>query len=102
MEHYPEQYAGHIIGIVLTFGTTFALQRCEQQKTERTAALMVIHNLDYFCESLEENIKDLEKRDALNIAVWGRWSDNQIPDDSLMLFLNTLLNRDFNCNSMIQ
>lgn len=89
---------GAFFGIVLTFGTTFALQHYEQKKTERTAALMVIHNVDYFCEILEDDINDLEKRDSLNLIVWDRWADNQLPDDTLMLFLNSLLSRDFNCD----
>ena len=37
---------GIVIGIVLTFGTSAWIEHREQQEAERTAALMVIHNLN--------------------------------------------------------
>jgi hypothetical protein len=88
---------GTVIGIVLTFGTTFCLQRCEQENTERTASLMVIHNLDNFCESIADDIKILETVDSLNSIVWQHSPDRleKISDDTLQLFLNNLLSRDF-------
>ncbi len=96
---------GTIIGIVVTFGTTLALQRCEQKNTERTAALMVIHNLDYYCESLEENINDLMVSDSIIGVVWNQWYDNQltkdtlrIPEDTLRQFLDILLYRHYDCS----
>ena len=45
---------GTVIGIILTFGTSAWIEYHEKQETERTAAMMVIHNLDSFCEDLEE------------------------------------------------
>lgn len=91
---------GTIIGIVLTFGTTLGLQRCERVKTERTTALMVIHHLEYYCETLEEDIALLQMQDSLNRVVWDHWPDryDQIPDDTLQLFLNGLTMRSFVAN----
>ena len=91
---------GTIIGIVLTFGTTLGLQRCEREKTERTMALMVIHNLEYYCETLEADIALLQMQDSLNSTVWDHWPDryDQIPDDTLQLFINGLISRSFVAN----
>ena len=50
---------GTIIGIVLTFGTSAWINHREKQETERTAALMVIHNLDSF---MEQGVKVLRKQ----------------------------------------
>ena len=55
---------GTIIGIVLTFGTSAWIENHEKQATERTAALMVIHNLDGFCDDLEETTKYLQTIDS--------------------------------------
>ena len=88
------------IGIVLTFGTTFAQQRYGQKKTERMAVLMVIGNLNYFCESLDTHIKDLEKRDSLNQIVYNDWAtDKRLPEDTLRLFIESLLYRDMKWES---
>lgn len=84
------------IGIVLTFGTAFAQQRYEQKKTKRTTAVMVVHSLSYFGASIETHIKELEKRDSLNQIVWNDWeTDKRLPEDTLRLFTNSLLHRDF-------
>ncbi len=84
------------IGIVLTFGTAFAQKRYEQKKTKRTAAVMVVHSLSYFGASMDTHIKELEKRDSLNQIVWKDWeTDKRLPQDTLRLFTNSLLNRDF-------
>lgn len=83
------------IGIVLTFGTAFAKQHYGQKKTDRMAVLMVIGDLNYFCESLDTHIKDLEKRDSLNQIVWNDWkTDKRLPEDTLRLFIESLLYRD--------
>lgn len=89
---------GTVIGIVLTLGTTLCLQRCEQKKTERTAALMVIHNLDSFCDNLEDEIADLQRVDTINFVVWSQRSDLQVAADTLQLFLDNLMNRNYSCD----
>ena len=67
---------GTVIGIVLTFGTSAWIEYRERQEMERTAALMVIHNLDSFCEDLDEAVKDFE--------------------DTLDMFVNSFLSHSFN------
>lgn len=57
---------GTIVGIVLTFGTTAWLQSKEQKKMEHTVALMVIHNIDEYCENLESEIDRLSQIDSVN------------------------------------
>lgn len=98
MKHLPEFWKntlsntlGTVIGIALTFGTTLCLQHLEQKKTERTAALMVIHNLDAFCDALEGEINDLQKMDSINSMVWVTGAERHpISEDTLQLFLDDL------------
>ena len=83
---------GTIVGIILTFGTTLLLQNCEQRRMERTTTLMVIHNLDDFCNKLSGDVDDLKTEDSLNIFVLNNLNRlNQIPNDTLSLFLNNLM-----------
>ncbi len=98
MKHLPEFWKntlsntlGTVIGIALTFGTTLCLQHLEQKKTERTAALMVIHNLNSFCDALEDEINYLQKTDSINSMVWvPRAERHPISEDTLQLFLEDL------------
>ena len=79
---------GTIIGIVLTFGTTAWIDYREQQATERTAALMVIHNLDGFCDDLDEALKDLQAADSINIKVLAAKDRLEaVSEDTLELFV---------------
>ena len=88
---------GTVIGIIVTFGTTAWLQYREQQATERTAALMVIHNLDNFCDRLANDVEDLKTADSLNYLVWRHSPDHldQLADSTLQMFMNNLLSRNF-------
>lgn len=79
---------GTIIGIVLTFGTTAWIDYREQQATERTAALMVIHNLDGFCDDLDEALKNLQATDSINIKVLAAKDRLEtVSEDTLELFV---------------
>lgn len=91
---------GTITGIIVTFGTTAWLQQHEQRAMERTAALMVIHNLDNFCGRLATEIADMEAEDSLNTLVCQFYPDSldQIADDTLQLFVDNLLSRSFVVN----
>ncbi len=86
---------GTVIGIVLTLGTTLALQRHEQKVTERTAALMVIHNLDMFCNGVEAQITALEAADTLINYVFTHDHIDRISEDTLVLFIKKLTIPDF-------
>jgi len=89
---------GTILGIVITFGTTAYMDYSAQKEAERTAALMVISNIDRFCHKLESDLRQLEKEDSLNMAVWEHYPDRlgEVPDDVLRTFLNNLLSRNMN------
>ena len=91
---------GTITGIIVTFGTTAWLQQREQQTMERTSALMVIHNLDNFCDRLATEIEDMEAEDSLNTRVCQLYPDslNLIANDTLQLFVDNLLSRSFVVN----
>ncbi len=88
---------GTIIGIIVTLGTTYCQHNSENEQMERTAALMVIHNIDDFCEDLEKRIKKLEARDSINMLVWQHFDDNtldKVSDDTLELVVQYLMSFD--------
>ena len=87
---------GTVIGIALTFGTSAWIEHREKQETERTAALMVIHNLDSFCEELDETVKDLQPIDSICtkvLAAKGRLET--ISEDTLQMFVSSFLTHHF-------
>lgn len=88
---------GTVIGIVLTFGTSAWLEYREKQEMERTAALMVIHNLDSFCEELDETVKGLQPIDSICAKVLDAKDRLEtVPEDTLQLFVNSFLSHFFN------
>lgn len=87
---------GTVVGIILTFGTTFYQQNSEQKQMERKAALMVIDNLDDFYDKMAKDVKDLAAADSLNYYVLENLDRlNKIPDDTLNLFLNNFAEFSF-------
>ncbi len=87
---------GTVIGIILTFGTSAWIEHREQQETERTAALMVIHNLEAFCDDLEDEIEHLQAVDSLIASVQTKNEKHQtISEDSLLQFVSGILDRNF-------
>ena len=90
---------GTIVGIVLTFGTSAWIEKREKQATERTAALMVIHNLDGFCDELEETTKYLQAVDSINMKVLAAKDRLEtVPEDTLELFVNSFFTFQFSPN----
>lgn len=88
---------GTIVGIVLTFGTSYLIERHESANHERDAALMVIHNIDKFCNLLEETVESLEEADSINglIINYASIDNVEIPDSTLSLFFSHIFHRDF-------
>ena len=87
---------GTVIGIILTFGTSAWIEHREQKETERTAALMVIHNLEAFCDDLEDEIEHLQAVDSLITSVQTKNEKHQtISEDSLLQFVSGILVRNF-------
>lgn len=88
---------GTIIGIVLTFGTSAWINHREKQETERTAALMVIHNLDSFTEDLGEMVRELQAIDSINMKLLdARDRLHTVSEDTLQLFVSGILTHNFN------
>lgn len=93
---------GTIIGIVLTFGTSAWIDKREKQATERTAALMVIHNLDKFCNDLEETTRYLQTVDSVNMKVLAAKDRLEtVPEDTLELFASSFFTFQFGTNDQI-
>lgn len=88
---------GTVIGIVLTFGTSAWIEYREKQETERTAALMVIHNLDSFIEDLDEMVRELQATDSINTKVVAAKDHlDTVSEDTLQLFISGILTHNFN------
>ena len=90
---------GTVIGIVLTFGTSAWIDYREQRATERTAALMVIHNLERFCDELEGTVKTLQAVDSVNMKVLDA-KDRlvTVPEDTLEMFVTGIFSFHYATN----
>ena len=88
---------GTVIGIILTFGTSAWIEYREKQETERTAALMVIHNLDSFVQDLALMVKELQTIDEVNTKVLAAKDHlDTVSEDTLSLFVTGILSHNFN------
>lgn len=90
---------GTVIGIVLTFGTSAWIDYREQRATERTAALMVIHNLERFCDELEGTVKTLQAVDSVNMKVLDAKDQLEtVPEDTLEMFVRGIFSFHYATN----
>lgn len=88
---------GTVIGIILTFGTSAWIEYREKQETERTAALMVIHNLDSFVQDLALMVKELQTIDEVNAKVLAAKDHlDTVSEDTLSMFVTGILSHNFN------
>lgn len=56
---------GTTVGIILTFGTTAYIERCQKAETEYIAEMMVIKNIDDYKKKLEGELDSMESTDSL-------------------------------------
>lgn len=88
---------GTVIGIILTFGTSAWIEYRERQETERTAALMVIHNLESFVQDLDLMVKELQTIDEVNTKVLAAKDHlDTVSEDTLSMFVTGILSHNFN------
>ena len=88
---------GTVIGIILTFGTSAWIEYREKQETERTAALMVIHNLESFVQDLDLMVKELQTIDEVNTKVLAAKDHlDTVSEDTLSMFVTGILSHNFN------
>ena len=88
---------GTVVGIVLTFGTSEWVEYRERQEMERTAALMVIHNLDSFVDDLDLMVKNLQAIDEVNRKVMAAKDHLEtVSKDTLSMFISGILSHNFN------
>ena len=88
---------GTVIGIILTFGTSAWIEYREKQETERTAALMVIHNLESFTDDLALMVKELQTIDEVNTKVLAAKDHlDTVSEDTLSMFVTGILSHNFN------
>lgn len=88
---------GAILGIILTFGTTFFIQRHTTAVHERDVALMVIHNIDKYCKFVDESLAEREKADSINGVILTTIFNEETPiaDSTMTQFVANLYKRDF-------
>ena len=83
---------GTVVGIVLTFGTSYLIERHQNAVRERHVALMVIHDIDAYCDLVENTVEEWEERDSINNFILDYVSEDsvQIADSTLNFFLENL------------
>ena len=67
------------ISIILTFGTTALIQRCQTAKDRKMTAMMVMGNIESFAQQLDKNADYMKWNDTLATYLLA------IPQDSLDL-----------------
>lgn len=87
---------GTIVGIVLTFGTSHLIEGHQEAARERHIALMVIKDIDNYCNLLESTVKRWEERDSINKFIKHYVSEDsiEIADSTLHFFLDNIYSYD--------
>lgn len=96
---------GTIVGIVLTFGTSHLIEVRQEAARERHIALMVIHDIDSYCNLVENTVKEWEERDSINDFILDYVSEDsvEIADSTLEFFdENLFVIKDWTYNSTTQ
>ena len=83
---------GTVVGIVLTFGTSHLIERRQEAARERHIALMVIKDIDNYCNLVERTVRKWEKRDSINNFILDYVSEDsvEIADSTLEFFVEDL------------
>lgn len=89
---------GTIVGIVLTFGTTYWLQQRDKTDMAHKIAKITLRNLDVRIGMMKKEVALLKQQDSLFQRVSAFMPDrlNKLPDDTLLLFINTMGHRTYN------
>ena len=96
---------GTIVGIVLTFGTSHLIEGRQEAARERHIALMVIHDIDSYCDLVESTVKELGEIDSINDFILDYVSEDsvEIADSTLEFFdENLFVLKDWTYNSTTQ
>lgn len=67
--------AGTIIGIILTFGTTFYIENRNKAEMARKTVMITLHNLDSAIDTMEMLLQELQRRDSLFTRVCSLMPD---------------------------
>ena len=71
------QFLATTLSIILTFGTTGLVERCQRAKDRKMSALMVMSNIEQFSRRFEEKAQEMARLDS--VATWLL----SLPQDSL-------------------
>ena len=88
---------GTIVGIVLTFGTSHLIERRQEAVRERHVALMVIHDIEGYCDLVENTMEEWEELDSINNFILDYVSEDsvEIADSTLEFFDENLFVRHY-------
>ena len=80
---------GTIIGILLTFGTSFHLENRNKAEMARKTVLLTLHNLDASTRNMQTLLDELQQYDTLFTRAASLMPDRlgEMGDDSLRIFM---------------
>ena len=86
---------GTIIGILLTFGTSFHLENRNKAEMARKTVLLTLHNLDASTRNMQTLLDELQQYDTLFTRAASLMPDRlgEMGDDSLRIFINAFGSR---------
>lgn len=91
---------GTTIGIILTFGTTAYIERCQKEDTEYIAEMMVIKSIDDYKNKLEGELASMESTDSLYAFLYTLNPDSLecVKAEMLDKFITSFSHRTFSLN----
>lgn len=86
---------GTLIGILLTFGTSFHLENRNKAEMARKTVMLTLHNLDASTRNMQTLLDELQHYDTLFTRAASLMPDRlgEMGDDSLRIFINAFGSR---------
>lgn len=88
---------GTLVGIILTFGTTFYMESKDKADMARKTVKITLHNLDVRIRFMQREVETLKKQDSLFRHVTAYYPDSlqQLDEGTLRKFIETFIDRQF-------
>lgn len=94
---------GTVVGIVLTFGTTFYIEKKDKEEMARKTVVITLHNLDAKINNLESSLEWMMHADSLFQAIARRIPDHlkEVDEDTLLAAYDAFTYRDVSVSENI-
>lgn len=94
---------GTVVGIVLTFGTTFYIEKKDKEKMVRKTVVITLHNLDAKINNLNSSLEWMKHADSLFQAVARRIPDHlsEVAEDTLLAAYDAFTYRNVSVSESI-